>query len=76
MCNQHHSIRNRTLENLRNTPLGAQPAEVGQALLLALEQSGVDLKNGPSLEEVKSLLVDVSRALKTERHCDGSCTAA
>jgi hypothetical protein len=76
MCNQHHSIRNRTLENLRNTPPGSKSAALGEALLLALEQSGVDLRSGPSLEEVKSLLVDVSRAIKTECHRDGTCTAA
>jgi hypothetical protein len=43
---------------------------------MALEQNGVDLKRGPSLEEVKTLLVEVSRAWKDQHRCGGKCTAA
>jgi hypothetical protein len=41
-----------------------------------MEQHGVDLKSGPTLDEVKTLLVDVSLALRKRECGDGRCTAA
>jgi hypothetical protein len=40
---------------------------VGRAVLDALVQAGVDLKSGPSLEEMKALLADVARLARCEQ---------
>lgn len=57
------SILEQTLARLQR--MGASPCDashLGRAVLGALEDAGVDLKNGPSLEEMKCLLADVVRA--------------
>jgi hypothetical protein len=56
------TVRELALENLRAS--GATPgdaSELGRALLQALVQAGVDLSQGPTLEEMKSLLSEVTR---------------
>jgi hypothetical protein len=76
MSSQRTLIRNQALKNLRQSTRQPSAEAMGQALLLALEQTGVDFKSGPSLDEVKTLLVDVSLALKQHDCGDGRCTAA
>jgi hypothetical protein len=66
------TIRELALENLRTSGAAWHDEhELGKALLAALEQAGVDLMRGPSLEETKSLLTDVARLAR-----DGEAAAA
>lgn len=53
-------VRQLALENLPQTGVHNEQ-QIGRAVLAALSQAGVDLKSGPSLEEMKALLADVAR---------------
>jgi hypothetical protein len=44
--------------------------QLGRAVLAALTQAGVDLKSGPSLEEMKVLLTDVARLARKHRRAE------
>jgi hypothetical protein len=64
-----NAVRDLAIENLRAS--GSQPGDenqVGKAILDALVQAGIDLRRGPTLEEMKSLLSEVSRLA----HCDAN----
>ena len=71
---QYITIRQRAIENLRQSVARSEQA-LGNALLHALVESGLDLRTGPSLDEVKCLLVDVGRAVRRSAN-EGAQTAA
>ena len=60
---QYITIRQRAIESLRQSETQSNQA-LGDALLQALVESGLDLRTSPSLDEVKCLLVDVGRAVR------------
>ena len=61
-------IRRLALANLRRSPASPlSESDLGQAVLDALVQAGVDLKSGPTLEEMKALLADVARLAHEEQ---------
>jgi hypothetical protein len=59
------NIRRMALENLEHNSSPTE-SQIGQAVLDALVQSGIDLKHGPTLEEMKALLADVARLARRE----------
>jgi hypothetical protein len=62
-----NEIRGLAVQNLRRGG-GALESEarLGRAVLEALVQAGVDLKQGPTLDEMKTLLADVARLARRE----------
>ncbi len=62
-----HDLCNLAVQNLRRS--GGDPpceAEVGRAVLAALVDAGIDLRSGPTLEEMKALLAEVVRVARRE----------
>lgn len=53
-------VRQLAIENLSREDIRDE-RQIGRAVLAALLQAGIDLKHGPSLEEMKTLLADVAR---------------
>lgn len=60
------TLRVLALENLRRSNAKLDTCQVGRAVLQALVQSGIDLNNGPTLEEVKDLLAEVARQARVD----------
>lgn len=57
-----HLVRELALQNLHHSGGSADDSQqLGRAVLVALTDAGVDLKRGPSLEEMKALLADITR---------------
>jgi hypothetical protein len=54
---QLHRLAVEQLQQFGEAPFTEQ--QLGQAVLRALVQAGVNLRNGPTLEEMKQFLVDV-----------------
>lgn len=60
-------VRQLALKNLSRADVHDEQ-EIGRAVLSALLQAGIDLKSGPSLEEMKVLLADVARHNLARQH--------
>jgi hypothetical protein len=63
---QLNIARRLAVENLQESGGLADEQQLGRALLQALVRSGVDLRHGPSLEEMKQLLLEVCQAVRRE----------
>jgi hypothetical protein len=64
-------IRELALENLRAN--GGNPGDehqLGNAVVTALGQAGVDLRHGPTLEEMKMLLAEVALQARREARAE------
>ena len=61
-----HLVRELALQNLHRSGCCADCQQIGRAVLIALTDAGVDLKRGPSLEEMKNLLADGARLARQQ----------